>query len=237
MKYVAEIEHVAETSLLGVADAAVWQRQAAAAGLALAERDGRAQLMLSACAGRFRGVTFRELSISVAVEGLAAGEPTAWLMVHAFNSLRLFAWVERTMFATPYYRGRIDVSASVPGSMAVDDGAGRLRAAMGFGQAAGGQREPVRRGEEGFEGWIYLPPRGRVVPGGGKRSYARIRGATEAYAFEADRDVFETAASDRTPAFAWLAESQFTGVEWQLRGDASHAKSKTVRWSSESQAR
>jgi hypothetical protein len=237
MKYVAEIEHVAEASLLGLAEAAVWRTQAEAAGLALAEQDGRAQLMLSACQGQFRGVKFRELSISVAVPGVQPGEPTAWLMVHAFNSLRLFAWVERTMFATPYYKGRIGVTASWPAAMAVEDGVGRLRAAMRVDRETAASREPIRRGMEGFEGWIYLPPRGRAVPGGGKRFYARIHGATEAYAFDPQGDAIEIVASERTLAFGWLAESKFTGSEWQLRADASHAKSKTEVWRSESQTR
>lgn len=233
VKYVAEVHHVQEASLLGDAEATLWHRQAEAAGLMLAERDGQARLMLSACEGRFRGVKFRELSVSLAVHDIVADEPAAWLLVHAFNSLRLFAWIERAMFATPYYPGQIRVRAACPAMAEVDDGAGRLNAVMGAvgGSSGADPRPALRSGIEGFEGWIYLPPRGRLEPGRGKRFYARISGPTQAYAFNSQLDQVATVASPRSPVFAWLKDSSFTGVEWQLRPDASHAKSATLRWS------
>src|SRR5688500_3742345 len=47
-------------------------------------------------------------------------------LVHAFNSVPMFAWAERTFFQTPYYHAAIEVEARVPAGVSVRDGKRQL---------------------------------------------------------------------------------------------------------------
>jgi hypothetical protein len=115
VRYVAELTHVREVSLLGTADLAFWEERLKEEGLAPAESEGKALLLLIAADSKFMGVRFRELSFSVLVgrqeEGARRGGA---YLAQAFNSCRLFAFCERTFFSTPYYHGDVRVSASFP---------------------------------------------------------------------------------------------------------------------------
>jgi len=99
-KYVANVPHVREVSLLGTGP------------------DGGSRLLIAADM-RFFGVPFGEVSLSI-----LTGENEAQL-VQAWNSVRFFAWCERTFFSTPYAHGNVRVTTE-PTSFAV---AGILRVA------------------------------------------------------------------------------------------------------------
>ena len=99
----------------------------------------------------------------------------------AYNSSRLFAAVERAVFSTPYRHGRIRVNTGLPGSIALFDGPD---AVLGVAMAHDGPascREPIRVGDDGWEGPVFLPGHGRrpesirqVVPRQGERSHAGL---------------------------------------------------------------
>src|SRR5215218_5136234 len=125
IKYVAQLAHVREVSLLGTADLAYWTERLRSERLTPDECEGNAQVLVIAADARFKGMRFREVSFSIlvhrpgaaaAVTGDAAAGDAGFL-AHAFNSSRFFAFCERAFFSTPYYHGRIAVSATVPASI------------------------------------------------------------------------------------------------------------------------
>ena len=102
-KYMTVIEPVLEVSVQMTAQAAPWLALLRANDVPVLPTTETVELMLSGVEGRYWGMTFRELSISVMV-----GQGTSYL-AHAYNSVRPFAWAERRFFRTPYYYADIDL--------------------------------------------------------------------------------------------------------------------------------
>jgi hypothetical protein len=223
IKYVAEVSPVREVSLRGVADVKPWREPLGAVRLEPAESDGRAVVMLSATDARFRGVRFREFSISVLARERDGGVE-GWFLAHAFNSRRFFAWVERAWFSTPYYHARIAVDAGPPAAVEVGADDGVLCIAMSREMQG---REPSRRGPESWHGPIFLPPRPGQPHAAPKLFYARLEGDALAFPFAADRDEIMIMPSEKWPIFGQLAATNFQPIEWLLRPAAVHAKSRT----------
>jgi hypothetical protein len=216
---------VREVSLLGTADLAFWKDRLRAEGLFPAEGDGKAQLLVSSVDSRYLGIPFRELTVSVFVSRQAggAGGDGAYL-AHAFNSSRLFAFLERTCFSTPYYPAKVDIRARLPIRLRLTQGReGVFRAEMSAGSRAA-PREPSRSGDDGWEGPIFLPGSGRRAPG--KVFFARLSGHTETYPFSPG-DVLALDPSPKSQILRALVESRFAVREWVIRADATHARSKT----------
>ncbi len=223
MKYVADVSHVKEVSLSGGIDHALWADDLSAEGLEAIINNGRGQAMLSATDARFHGVRFRELSISLRVRHRTDGAE-GWFLLHAFNSLRFFAWVERTMFSTPYYAGRITAKATLPAAMEVRTArGGRLRAAMG-----GGARHPTREGAESWSGPIFLPALPGLPQGRSSYFHAVLSGEAQAFPFSADIDELQITPSLKSPILQQLCVANLTPAEWLIRPDARHAKSTTL---------
>jgi len=216
----AEIEPVREVSLLGLADRAPWVALLEKEGLTPADCEGKAQFMLTASDSVFKGIPFREFAVSVKATA-THGDPEAegYYLVHAFNSLRVFAFVERAVFHTPYYHAAVSVETRLPASVRVTRGETPLfHAEMA---ADSTPRELLRDAVGGFRGPIFLP--------GGRLFYATIEGQTQAYAFDPTRDVAVFTPTSREPLLKGLRDSGFQGKEWQIRSSARHAKSRTVR--------
>ncbi len=204
--YISTITDVREVALRGTADLAYWRDHLRPEGLAPFDEDGRAALLVTAIESKFRGIPFREMSISVVLQNGGA------FLAHAFNSSRLLAFAERAFFQTPYHLARLDMDERLPAWMAVDDGAA-------FSARMGNKSGPGEPADELFEGPIYLP-------GGRKVFHARLSGAGVRYPFAAD-DVLDLRPEPNTPIFARLVESGFAGQAWLLRAGAVHARSKT----------
>lgn len=213
--YISTITNVREVALSGTADLAYWQERLRSVGLDAYAENGRASLLLTAIESKFRGIPFRELSISVLVsdDGLTA---SGAYLAHAFNSSRLLAFAERVFFRTPYHLAGLALEVRVPARMAVSANGYEL-----FSARMGSQRSPARNEDNLFEGSIYLP-------GGRDVFYAHLSGAADVYLFdEADTLFFRPdSAGD---IFAQLVDSGFTGGEWRLRAGAVHARSKTFK--------
>lgn len=228
VKYVAELSHVREVSLLGTADLAFWQDRLKDEELVPAERDGRAQILIIAADSKYLGIRFREVSFSVLVSEHRGSWTDGAYLVQAFNSCRFFAFCERAFFATPYRHGDVRVSASDPASVQLARGGEVVfRAAMDAGGAV--TREPSRVGEGGWAGPVFLPGGQGGKGGDGRLFFARIRGRTRTYPFLPSRDTVTLTPSPGCEVIQALLDSRFAGREWAVREDATHAKSKTYQ--------
>lgn len=221
--YHVTVQPVEEVSLLGIVGPSCLEDIFSSYRLSPIRFGEGVGLMVSATSARFMGKPFRELSFSVLVsddEGIATGDGA--FMLHAFNSSRLFAWVERTFFHTPYYFGDLAVTACGTPSMRLQrNGRMLLDARLSL-----SNRTPIRSQEEGWEGPIHLWKRA----GGDPRRlfYARLWGHTRVYAFDSETDVFDLSGGADERPFRWLREGGFQPREWHIRESAVHSKSKTV---------
>jgi hypothetical protein len=226
IKYVAELSHVREVTLLGTADLVYWRDRLDREKLTPAEADGKAQIMIIAASSKFKGVRFREVSFSVLVSDKSAnGNHNAAFLLKAFNSCRFFAFCERTFFSTPYQHANASVSAELPASIQlVQNEQTIFEASMKL--SGGAARLPSRDGEEGWTGPVYLPRGHRDSTNSGKLFFARLHGQTQTFPFQASADTLAiTPATDEV--LSTLIDSGFTPSEWVIRTDASHSKSKT----------
>jgi hypothetical protein len=238
IKYVAELEHVREVSLLGVADLGYWRDRLTAEDLTPAEKDGQARVLITAADARFMGVPFREISFSVLVSQRGEGSsdeatslPQAAYLAQAFNSCRFFAFCERAFFSTPYYYANVRLTASVPASIQLSQRGKPLFVAEMQAVAtcaAEPRRVASQVGDDGWQGPVFLPSIGRKDRRR-KLFYAQIRGHTQTYEFlpSGDRLAIQPAAGSE--ALQALVESQFMPTHWAIRESATHAKSKTYR--------
>jgi hypothetical protein len=120
----------------------------------------------------------------------------------------------------------VSVSAALPASINLSlAGPTAFHAEMYPGSQGALPRTPLRAADDGWEGPVYLPTRGRRADGG-KMFFARVRGFTETYEFlPEDRFSFTGAA----PLFEHLIASNYAPAQWLIRASAAHAKSKTYR--------
>ena len=207
--FISTITDVREVGLTGTADLAYWGRHVHEERLTPLDHNGRAAILLTAIASKFRGITFRELSISVLLADGGA------FLAHAFNSSRPLAFAERVLFQTPYQLAALTVDEGLPARMEVSK-KGRFL----FGAAMGDHRPPSSEHDVVFDGPIYLP--------GGKIFHARLSGKGAIYPYHAS-DVVRFGSSADEPVFTRLRESGFVGHEWLVRAGAVHARSKTYK--------
>ena len=208
IQFVASLPHVREVSIVGTADLGFWVDRLKDHGLVPLDRGGQAEILIIAADSWFWGVSFQELSFSIALsKGAFLGQ--------AFNSRRFFAFCERAVFKTPYAFGDVQVSVS-PASVHLHRNGDRLfRAEQGKGEPEAAA-SPY---EKGFEGPLYLPS--------GRGFLARIRGESQPAAFQPARDVLELRPARELPFLQDLIDSGFQATHWLVRPDSSHAKSKT----------
>jgi hypothetical protein len=228
VRYVAEVSHAREVSLLGMANLAFWRERLSTENLVPAERDGKAQIMIVGATMRFMGIGFTEVGYLVLLSGHeeAAGKGGAFLF-QAFNSSRLFAWCERALFATPYLHAHCHVSVSSPISIQLVMG-GELAFQAGMqANSEAPRRQPSRLGEETWEGPVFLPRGCRGRAGKGRFFLAKMQGQTAAYPFMREEDALSIMPSQGAGIFRALLDSGFTGEEWVVREDATHGKSMT----------
>jgi hypothetical protein len=209
--YLSTLTGVREVALAGVANLAYWRDQLQPARLVPWDDGGRASVLLTAIDARFRGISFRELSIAVRV-----GDGRDAYLAHAFNSSRLLALAERVFFQTPYHLAAPVVDERAPAGFSVSAGGQTLFSAR---QRANVGPAPPASVE--WQGAIYLP-------GGDKVFYAWLGGPAVVYPWAAgDQMTITPPAGDNI--FRQLVESNFEGREWLARPAAIHARSRTYR--------
>ncbi len=224
IKYAAELTQVREISLRGTADLGYWQEALRDERVSLAEWDGRAHVLIIAAAGEHWGVRFREVCISLVIDGFNGRRVPGIFMLQAFNSQRLFAFCERWFFHTPYAQADVWLNCW-PALIEVKcSGQTIFRAKNTTGHELQ-SCEPLRVGKEGWGGPVLLPSR-HDADEDGRLFFAKISGETRVYPY-LDSDNLELKPSDELDITRRLIESGFVGREWIVREDAKHARSKT----------
>lgn len=228
VKYVAVLPHVREIALLGTSDLAYWKDRLAEEELLPTNFGARAHVLVSGIESRFMGIRFREICISVFAHRDNDGVRRDGLfLAQAFNSSRFFATVERVVFSTPYRHGRIGVDVALPASITLYEGPDvSLRVVMAD-ENPTSQREPLRVGDDGWEGPVFLPSEGRGPRAAGKWFLANVRGHTRVYPFLRSGDAVTVGPGRSGDALRWISESSFSGQEWSIREDSTHARTKT----------
>lgn len=223
IRYQTTIDKVREVILIGASDPDFWRRQLANEGLTPFLVDDAALLTITAITSTFRGLRFEEMTIAISVcERAGKGAPDGFFLAHAFNSRRLFALAERVFFRTPYYLGAIGVDEQPPAAIRLTLGGDLV-----FDAGMSGARDPKGRGDELWEGAIYLPRRMARNQAAGERFFARMGGQTEVYPYLPESDRCDIRPRHKDAALQWLADSRFSPAEWRLRGQARHARSRT----------
>lgn len=223
-RYPTTVRDVTEVSLTGTADPAPWTAMLERCRLRPQLVEGRAELLLLACAAAYKGKRFRELSLSIAVSNASDGASRDGVfLVTAFNSVRFFAWVERAVFKTPYVHADVTVDAGPLLALGVSvKGQRWLRAEAGIVERAS------TAGDERWEGPIHLPPKGRRSDAGGRHFFGCLEGPFKRYAFdEQDRCVITP--GDPDDGLGMLTATSFRPTQWQVRVGAVHSRSKTYR--------
>jgi hypothetical protein len=90
-------------------------------------------------------------------------------------------------------------------------------------------REASRSGDDGWQGPIFLPRRSSRNNRRCSVFHANLRGYTQTYPFHPSLDALELRPSADSDVLQMLLDSHFTGKEWNVRADATHARSKTHR--------
>jgi len=228
VKWAAQLHEVREVSLIGSADLGFWQDRLADEQLAPVNREGRAMISIVSAAGRFAGIRFRELSVSLAVTAATkSAELPVLFLDRAFNSNRFFAFCERVMFSTPYDYADVRVEHPDPTEVSVTQGGHSLFRASMWRTGASENRKPTREREESWMAKVMLPGNGRSAGRHKKMFFARISGVTQVYQFVAGEDCMALHERDNGDVFQALLKSHFTPVEWIVRSNATHAKSRT----------
>jgi hypothetical protein len=229
LTYAAAIDSVLEISLVGLADLTFWQDKLRPAGLLPTVREGRAECLISATNAKFHGIRFRELSFSVLVTPDANSESRyAAYMAYAFNSLWLFACIERTLFSTPYYHGQLDVTLGDSARIVAHASGKPVLCAEHNGLAAS-DRPSTQAAADDWFGPIYLPSLRSGGALGENLFYAHLAGETMKLPFDPSGDRFQLTPLASHTALHDFRDSGFAPREWIIRPRAFHAKSKTVR--------
>ena len=222
-KYVAQLKGVRELALFGAAELSWWRDHLAGEGLEPVEVDGRAQLVVTGLDSKWMGIPFRDLSVVVAARR-SGSEETGLLLARSFNASRFFAFVERRWFHLPYSFRDVRVELKDPASMRLgQETVPDLFAERGPREPSG---EPEAAQDMGYTGPLFLPTRDRT-----RRRWlmVRIHGLTSTCDFDAARDRFEVDPECSDPVLAGLRASRFRGIQWQLRENATHARTKTFK--------
>lgn len=212
--YPIAVEPVDELCLAGPVDAGWAAGLLGPEGLVAAAVDGAPSASVCATASSFLGKDFAEAVFGLTVEG-AGSEPDLFL-VRALNSVRFFAWVERTRNRSPYGYGAVTHSSD-PAALSV-----LLATADGEVLRAGSTHPPgpASPAVEVFEGRVLQPGRSFF--------YARLEGALTRRPF-VPGDTFAVGPDAADPFAAALRASGFTPVEWRIRPAGRHAKTDTVQ--------
>jgi len=225
IKYIAEIRQVREVALHGSADLRYWSERLTGEGFSPVAQQNKAQILVTGVAAKWMGVAFCELSIGVLVRAeWNGGHEDGILLLHAFNSSRLFAFCERRCFQTPYVHSDVRLHADLPVSI---EARTKDRPLLTAEMQNNAQREPMGSAHESWEGPIFLPRRSSQGRERHRLFWAKLEGVTATFRFTAP-DTAHFYPDQAHPALGWLADSGFTGERWTVRQAATHARSKTL---------
>ncbi|GAB1420375.1 hypothetical protein MASR2M15_04710 [Anaerolineales bacterium] len=209
--YVTRIEPVLEVTLYGYAQTQVWYPYLEDEEIDTQNLHEKIDIIISIVASKYMGIRFREFSISVKLDA------NRYFLAHAYNSMRLFAYMERAFFQTPYYHGDIEIQADAVRLSHQQNTVFEARLPQ--------KAMRLKTGEECEELNILLPKRLRKTASQPHFFDARLEGLTETYS----GDAVDLQMTPRADDFILnlLQESLFQVQEWRIRRTARHSKSKT----------
>ncbi len=217
IQYVAEINGVKEITLIGSADPHFWRDHLKLQNLSPYLEKSAAKIMISAMRSKWKGVPFEEFIVSIFVAKPTDESTEAGVYLpQAFNSVRFFAFCERTFFHTPYDLADIEVVIQSPTSIQVGKAENELYHAV-----MAKKLTPLSSGKGTWQGAVFLPGQPQ------RMFYAKIDGQTDVHPFSPKTDSIILKPAKAYPIIQALIDSQFTGQEWHVRMEADHAKSKT----------
>lgn len=211
--YVTIVEPVLEVTLICRGDAAPWRQSLVREGISLPPQQEEVEIILSAVETKYMGVIFRELSVSLRLDD------TQVFLVHAFNSNRFFAWVERAWFRTPYYYGKLVVAPHY--IQLSDNGQPHLEARLAESAAA------LECRTESNEWQIRLPAALRKESSKVHYFNARLEGDTQYYATLPNPPML-VFGSGLPASLLPLQASKLMVEKWLVRERAKHSKSQTL---------
>lgn len=220
-RYPTVVRPVEDVGLTGTADLDPWREMLSRSGvhpfLATPER---VEVQLFGARTKFKGIRFTELSVSLTICHDPDGQARdGVLLVTAVNTVRFFAWVERTVFKTPYEHGAVDLDAGMAPSFSAATKQGAVVQATGA--RDGRERHP---GDGHWEAPIYVPPRGAEPTA--RCFFGRLMGASVAFGYDPEVDTLHVEPAGNA-ALELLAASGFAPLAWQVRTGAEHARTKS----------
>jgi hypothetical protein len=221
IRYVAEVENVKEVSLVANADLRYWRELIRNEEFSPYDDHGNAELLITSADLVWKGMRSREVSVSLKICANDRNEPDGFYLLHAFNSSRVFAWIERNVFHTPYYHANIAVKTEPYPSVRVSSGSEAL-----IHLQVAERANSLSSSEWKWLGPVFLPQ----IKGARKTRklfFARIEGSTETFSFDASKDILRFDHDGSHGIIRQLKESGIIGKEWQIRKKAFHGKSKT----------
>lgn len=221
-RYITTVASVRDVRLAGIGDLAFWQQYLHVLPLIPYALNGTAHMIISATEFVWQRIPVQEfvLSLVVALPHDPA-TPAGFYLVHAFNSSRLLALIERVFFQTPYIYGQTHSTAVPPASITLTTTQRTvLQASMSPNTMLS------QHTDEPWEGRIFLP----VQAPGKQRAqpyfFAKFTGACAIYPWT-DADTLTLIPDQSNPVCACLHASHFQATEWRLHTNATHARSKT----------
>lgn len=226
VKFIAQLKQVRELALFGAAELSWWRDRLAGDDLEPIDVDGAAQVIVTGLDTKWMGIPFRDVSVAVAARPLSGSAEAGFLLARAFNASRFIAGVERRWFHLPYrFRADLHVALGDAGTIRLGrPPAADLIAELGPREPSG---EPAPAEERQYTGPLFLP---KARPGARRRWFmVKIHGLTSTFDFDPARDRFELAPEPPDPILAGLHASRFHGLQWHVRRNATHARSKTFQ--------
>lgn len=219
LEYVAEITNVKDFNLIGLADLVYWQNFLSREGLVPFNKNGKAEIIVTAQKLSWMGISFKEFVVAVTLGNKQGTSRNGCYLVHAYNTSGLLAFYERVLFYSPYTEAKIDIQDSpVSVDVSVDN-------TSVFKLNVSNNDYFLGANDEKYLLNIALPkkeddPKERFF-------YAQITGLTKNYKYSTERDSFTLNPIKSTPVIKFLRESNFMPVTWAVRNNSSHGKSKT----------
>ena len=218
MKYAAIIDNVHEVALWGKANLIYWKNYLKTFDFCPYNENDSASVIISALNSKFKGIKFSEFSASLKISFSKEGSTDdGYYLIQAYNSIRFFSWVERKIYKTPYYPGKIFLNNTIPAKLTLESGGSKL---LESGMES--DRTLIEEKQELLDCKIF-------IPGNGGRNYfhASLGGLTDTFNFTSG-DTF-IIAENAGGVWKLLIESDFTPIRWKIRNNAFHKKSKTFK--------
>ncbi len=212
------IKEVQELCLEGDADASVWTPILEQENLhPWIVNPGRVKILICGTNASFQGISFSEMLLSISV--LESDAKEGYFLAQAWNSRRLFAWIEQVHNHSPYLAGEINVTLASLLEIKRED--------KSLIRAVKKSELPYEYlGSTEFAGLLHLPEKDGIR----HQCPIFLQGRLERTPFIPEVDALEITAPSEDPepqermTLEALKNSHFTPHFWLVQTNAVHAK-------------